>query len=395
MEVASTIVEHFRGPSFAGVIGGGVQISTRSSGWEAPDGAPRPCFSRHDPAPNGIQAAEYIAIVPVLGIELANAVEDHNSEWCAYLSKLVTTAATNPGDVAVLPFSTSREATNGTHLAELLKKFQFLAAGNPEKIGESSESALCRDLTQSLAQFLGGPGERLTVFVSHTKRGSAGEGASVEALIDQTRSIIANTHLSEFFDASDLQPGEDWDRELRLHSSRSALLSIRTDLYASREWCQREVVIAKVAGMPVVTIDAIGKGEERGSFLMDHVPRVPVRRNENEWNQADLVVSLNLLTDECLKRAVWTHQKRLAEANGEFNVAWWAPHAPEPLTLLHWIEEKSEDLASLPAEGIRILHPDPPLGPEERIALQKQAKLSVLGREVDIMTPRLLAARGG
>jgi len=37
------------------------------------------------------------------------------------------------------------------------------------------------------------------------------------------------------------------------------------------------MLIAKRAGMPIVILDAPVLGEERGSFLMDHVPRVPVR----------------------------------------------------------------------------------------------------------------------
>jgi hypothetical protein len=147
--------------------------------------------------------------------------------------------------------------------------------------------------------------------------------------------------------------------------------------------------------MPVVTIDAIGKGEERGSFLMDHVPRVPVRKVGKDWVVPDLVAGLNLLTDECLKRSIWRHQQRLADKEGGFGVSWWAPHAPEPLTLIEWIEANFEALNGTPDEALRILHPDPPLGPEEKNILQKQAKLSVLAREVDIMTPRLLAARGG
>ena len=61
------------------------------------------------------------------------------------------------------------------------------------------------------------------------------------------------------------------------------LLAIRTDLYASRDWCQREMLIAKRAGMPVVIMDALGRGEERGSFLMDHVPRVPLRPSAAGW----------------------------------------------------------------------------------------------------------------
>ena len=210
------------------------------------------------------------------------------------------------------------------------------------------------------------------------------------------REVIRNTRLNEFFDANDLQPGTDWDEKLRKKSGTSALLAVRTDLYSSREWCQREVVIAKTHGMPVIMMDAIGYGEERGSFLMDHVPRIAVRKSEGRWQCKDVYRTLNLLVDECLKCALWIHQSELARERPELDVAWWAPHAPEPLTLSHWIDgyigQHGDNAGD---DSVRILHPDPPLGPEERDVLINYARTTRLGREIDIMTPRQLATRGG
>lgn len=82
------------------------------------------------------------------------------------------------------------------------------------------------------------------------------------------------------------------------------MLALRTDLYSSREWCQREVVIAKTHGMPVIMMDAIGTGEERGSFLMDHMPRIAVRKADGCWQRQDVYRALNLLVDECLRHTM-------------------------------------------------------------------------------------------
>lgn len=127
---------------------------------------------------------------------------------------------------------------------------------------------------------------------------------------------------------------------------------------------------------------------------MDHVPRVAVRKLENCWREQDVCRALNLLVDECLKRALWIRQKELAQDRPELDIAWWAPHAPEPLTLSHWmddyVQQKREDKGE-----IRILHPDPPLGPDELEVLLNYARKTSLGREIDIMTPRQLAMRGG
>ncbi|MHC0055532.1 hypothetical protein [Actibacterium sp. D379-3] len=397
-DFATAIFNHFmQGPTFSGVIGGGVQVSLRSAGWEGPGTAPRPVYDEESPAPNGIRPASFVAVVPLLGTEMAASAENPGSQWHGYVAAIQDMHASASDRIGVFPYLLDAGATNGTALGRILGGFQFIAANDPDRNGEDVHSILCRDLTQGLAQLIS-PDEmdRLTAFISHTKRHSHIEGEDVDALVDLVREVIRNTRLNEFFDANDLQPGTDWDEELRRKSGTSAMLALRTDLYSSREWCQREVVIAKTHGMPVIMMDAIGYGEERGSFLMDHVPRIAVRKSDGRWQRKDVYRALNLLVDECLKRALWMHQRELARERPELDVAWWAPHAPEPLTLSHWIEGYVAQQGDDPNGGdIRILHPDPPLGPEERDVLINYARTTRLGRDIDIMTPRQLATRGG
>jgi hypothetical protein len=100
------------------------------------------------------------------------------------------------------------------------------------------------------------------------------------------------------------------------------------------------------------------------------------------------------LVDECLKRALWNVQKTLGESRLDFGIDWWAPHAPEPITLAQWIMEAKAGGRLFNEENIRILHPDPPLGSDEKAALEQIATLSGHRGHLDIMTPRMLAARG-
>lgn len=397
-DFARVIFEHFmHGATFAGVIGGGIQVSMRSTGWKEPQSAPRAIYASDSHCPNGIRSARFVAVVPILGVEMAAAVENDDNEWHQFITMIRDSQAATPDRFGVFPFLLSGLAASGTKLGNIVGSYQFVATNEPDQGGEDVFSVLCRDLTQGIAQLIS-PDEmdRLTAFISHTKRHSHNEGEDVNTLVELVREVIRTTRLNDFFDASDLQPGEDWDAELRSKCGTSAMLAIRTDLYSSREWCQREVVIAKTHGMPVIMIDAIGFGEERGSFLLDHVPRVAVRKSEGRWQRKDVYRALNLLVDECLKRALWMHQRELARERPELDVAWWAPHAPEPLTLSHWINANAAENQSGKGDGdIRILHPDPPLGPEERDVLINYARSTRLGREIDIMTPRQLATRGG
>lgn len=393
-EVANEFIEHFHGARYTGLIGGAVEVYVRSAGWRSSADAPRPIPVPGREPPNGVPQAEVVAVVPVLGLEMARAVEQKNNPWRAYAEDIVAAQQASPKRVCVFPWIENPAAADGTQLGALFGRFQGIGAVPADWPAEPRCQLLCRDLAQAIAQF--SDDRRLQIFISHTKHPATGEEKPVSVLIDRVRWIIAHSRLHEFFDAHDLEPGRDWDRELRAHAATGALLALRTDLYSSREWCQREVRIAKENGLPVVTLDALSAGEERGSFLMDHVPRVHLAKEGGNRSDADIRRGLGLVVDECLKRALWRRQRRLAEAAG-LDIAWWAPHAPEPTTLVNWLE--SQNLKQLrrrksALSGLRVLHPDPPLGPDEKAVLDKLARLSGL-KPLDIMTPRLLAARGG
>ncbi len=286
----------------------------------------------------------------------------------------------------------SELALDGTHLGELVGTRQQIAA---DKWGETDfDEALCRDLGQGIAQMIDPAHQRLSVFISHTNRLSVTETGDVISLVNLVRSVIAETRLSEFFDASDLQPGEDWAPALIAAAATGALLAVRTDLYSSRTWCQREVVTAKRHGMPVVVLDALSYGEERGSFLMDHVPRSAGRKGSGGFDEVVIRRALNQLVDECLKRALWTAQRQFAKDALTLDIDWWADHAPEPATFADWLENKV-DRASKRTEPIIVLHPDPPLGDDERDVLRQIGRLSGLEGPFEFLTPRGLAVRGG
>jgi len=391
--VAQQVIDHFHGTAFSGLIGGAVEVYVRSEGWTEPFGAPRPlpCV---EPLPNGIPAAQLSAIVPVLGNGLAAAVQSGDGAWHDYLSAIVDARARAPSTVGVFPVRTAPRALDDTQLGKLLGSIQQI--GLPTGLDEDEAARRCRDLAQGVAQLaVGGRGERLTVFVSHTKRAGDHEEAVLAPLIDRVRHVIARTRLAEYFDANDLQPGTDWAAELLENASTSALLAVRSDRYSSREWCQREMATAKQAKMPVVILDVLHHGEARGSFLMDHVPRIPGRHNGTALEDASILRALNQLVDECAKRALWKLQAQLAQGRAELDVAWWAPHAPEPITFARWLNESCR-AGTLPRRGpLRVLHPDPPLGVDEVAALDDIIAVSRFEGKLELLTPRGLAARGG
>ena len=393
--IAQGLVDHFHGTAFSGLIGGAIEVYVRSAGWTAEEDAPRPIpFADHDISRN-LRAAKFVVVVPLVGNELAMAVGTKDSVWQKYLKGILAAREGSPKSVAVFPYLIDQGVLDNTEVGKLFGGIQAIG-GNKIADGETPQLARCRDLTQSIARLVASTENKLTIFISHTKRHSIVEGDSVEKLIALVREVLNGTRLGEFFDASDLQPGEDWDEELRKRAATSAMLVVRTDLYPSREWCQREVSIAKRAGMPVLIMDALGDVEERGSFLMDHVQRVPARFEGNQWKSSDIHRALALLVDECAKRSLWDQQKELAAKESTAKVAWWAPHAPEPITFTHWLKARiASGGFESDVEPIIVLHPDPPLGGEEKKSLDEILEITGIKNPLEVLTPRLLAARGG
>jgi len=391
---ADDLIDHYHGTSFSGLLGGAIEVYVRSEGWRSADDAPRSIRFPTSAAGSGPAPARYAAVVPMMGNHLATAVEDKASPWHQFLETILAAQAAVPTHVGIFPLSLDDGAMHGTELDRLFAKPQRLAAPSAGASPEPLTALRCRDLSQGITQLMLGADSRLTAFISHTMRTGPHE-ENIPALIALVRGIIAETRLQKFIDANDLQPGRDWDKELREKAASSAMLVVRTDLYAMREWCQREILTAKRHGMPIVILDCLGVGEERGSFLMDHVPRIPIRGVGDSWNKDDVRRGLNLLVDECLKRAIWNVQRSISSGRKELEVSWWAPHAPEPVTLAQWMQDSLASRTWKPGDqDLRVLHPDPPLGPEERAALQQLLELTGHAGRLDVMTPRMLAARG-
>lgn len=390
--IADLLLGHFRGTAFSGLIGGAVEAYVRSvAGIADPTDAPRslPCEA---PLPYGLPSPALTAVVLVAGAELASAVEQ-GGPWRTYVETLVSARDASPETVGIFSVRTNDHVLDGTALGDLVGGVLGIAEGTFGT--EAFEDDLCRDLAQGIAQMAAGEPDRVTVFISHTKRRSVVEQPTVASLITLVRDVVANTRLGEFFDAHDLQVNEDWGPALEAAAATGALLAVRTDLYSSRPWCQREVLIAKRNGMPVVILDALTSGEERGSFVMDHVPRTPGRQEGNDWRRHDVVRALGQLVDECLKRVLWRKQRQLAEAHGlPVDIDWWAPHAPEPSTFVAWLAELGNPEEQR-REPVVVLYPDPPLGPDERGVLVQIARVAGLHDDIDFLTPRGLAVRGG
>jgi hypothetical protein len=414
--IAKEVAEHFHGGAYASLLGGALEVYMRCAGWTAEGAAPRPILWPDASVEEavGIEPAEFVAIVPLVGTSLNRAVV-RNPEWTGYFESIQEKAKAGEDHVRVFPVRINGIAAESALSGLLPANVQYAGEQDAHATRREPDNQVrCRDLAQFMAQWIS-PQDRdqLQVFISHTKRLGTPE-EPVATLVNDVREAFNTGRVDAFYDAHDLKPGDNWDEALRRNAATSALVALRTDLYATREWCQREMLLAKTHGMPVVVLDALTAGESRGSFLMDHTPRIPVRRDaDGHFSAAAIRRAINLLADAWLQRALWKRLATQAKRLPQLADYWWAPQAPEPCTLTSWLRAQpgagdlpgdidpsihgSDSAPCIPplpkGSPVQILHPDPPLSQDERRVLQQMVSLAGLGA-LDLTTPRLLAARG-
>ncbi|MFF7286278.1 hypothetical protein [Streptomyces griseorubiginosus] len=390
-DIAEALQARLRGDRFTGMLDGIVDVYERSAGLHGEGSAPRPI-----PLPGtGSPGAEYVVIVPLLGAQWMRAAENSGEPWrdYAYRIRRAWESRGTQSKVGVFPLLMSGTPLTG-ELERLMGGIQrFGEPGGPQP--EDIHDTRLRDLSQAIAQLVRGDDTRLTVFISHTRHGDH----APKGIIDRVRHSVRDTRLAEWIDYHSLMPGSDSLRELVDRAADGIMLAVRTDEYASRHWCQREVLTAKRAGVPVVVLDALSAGDRRGSFLLDHVPQLCVGSAPEDTTERTIRRALNLLVDEYLNRVLWRSRLRTLASHPGLQVDWWAPQPPEPATLTTWLTGWLADARrsghTIADSKPRIVHPGPPLGDDEMQVLDDIAIIGGIRSGLDITTVELLAARGG
>jgi SLOG cluster2/TIR domain len=205
------------------------------------------------------------------------------------------------------------------------------------------------------------PAPIVELFVSHAKRDLPPDPDNLPAgkqrgPVYELLAYLARGPVKAWYDAKDIPPGGRFDDAIHQGVIRSSVLvAVVTDEYASREWCRREVLQAKRAGLPIVVVDALEKGEARSFPYLGNVPTIRWRSpKKSEMPMPRAVTTLAL--HEAL-RYVFTWHSLMSRAEPDDLVL---GTAPELLTI-----------SSLPNGKRYVIYPDPPLGREETEILRE------------------------
>lgn len=103
-----------------------------------------------------------------------------------------------------------------------------------------------------------GKDKALKIFLSHTKADDVGCN-----IAKQIKHFIDNTNLRRFFDTNEIAPNYNFDEEIKNNLNDSTVLTINSDHYSSRYWCQKEIIYAKEKDRPIIELNCLNKCEDR------------------------------------------------------------------------------------------------------------------------------------
>lgn len=305
-----------------------------------------------------------------------NMFEDN--KWETYIQDLVKNKAKN---TRVFPVAFSEYSY---HIdKENLNQIQFIRAkdiiGKDEKEindnrWELIRNRLLHDIARQLLNIAASYDVEKTddapvqLFLSHAKK----DGEDIAKMF--RNHIENNSKLNTFFDTNDIADGHNFEKEIKKHLENSAVIIFNTDEYSNREWCRREVIIAKRFRCPILCVLDIKSGETRSFPYSGNVPTLIWNDNMEEIiNQTLIEFINNTYSKQLLEKTISLH---------DINNSVVLPKAPELFNYIDIEEYKKEK--DFKGEII-VLYPEPPLGAEE-IKL-----LNDIDSEIKFITPVLLS----
>ena len=289
--------------------------------------------SHTPPKSQDLDQAERSFVIPLADTEL-----DVKEEWCSFVADLWEESGRSAHHC--VPIQLTEHAWP---LDERLRGVNFVRAlAEPE---ESRTAFIVRRIVTELCRYLHGdqigeisPEAPTKMFISYTKMDLKDEPKVVKRL---EAYLKADQPIKIWYDSGDIPGGSLFAQKIDEGIEDSSLLCVLTNNYASREWCRKEVLLAKEKQRPIVVIDALTKQEIR-SF--PYLGNLPVLR----WSDKP-EAAIDVLLKETLRHL---HTQAMLEK--------WKQDDEEILTRA----PELVTVTNLPA-GTTVLYPDPPLGTEE------------------------------
>ncbi len=341
--IAERLREQFGGDRFQNLVGGaGVPVLFRNES-EVAHGVPIPV---------PWDDADVVATVVLVDHSLAG-----DAMWMDYLKELANQADAKGLSKRVFPVAME---TGVLRIGLPLQAFRWDTwdgdnAQRQQRLHRELTYQFSRMMRHHIGQELRNGSEKpnraylrkTQIFLSHSQRDGAPVASSIRDWIHH------NTALDSFMDVYDIPPGLSFEAVIDESIAMSVLVAIHTDSYSSREWCRREVILAKRRHLPMVVVDCLHSIDERAFPYLGNVPVIRM----NPCNRDRIERVIGVLLDEVFKDYLW--HCRTAGLRAVDPGVLFLPRSPELFALA--------TLSALGEDGTQnIVYPDPPLGVEEK-----------------------------
>lgn len=218
-------------------------------------------------------------------------------------------------------------------------------------------------LNENFNELSVGNDNAIDLFLSHSKKDSWAVN-----LAKSLKQEIDNSVMRNFFDANDIAPGYRFDDEIIKHISNSTIISIHSDAYSSRYWCQRELLTAKDKARPIVAVDYLNAYEDRRFPYSANIPAIHL----DVKPEVTRVQILSILSAALLETLRYYYNKTLLKAYSDGG--WYGENVlqltrpPEVADLNRLFDYSNGKIESIFAE---VVYPEPPVHTEELAFLTK------------------------
>ena len=196
--------------------------------------------------------------------------------------------------------------------------------------------------------------KKLKIFISHSKKDENKIGQ--HCAIEFRNYIRSKTKLDSFFDANDILDGQDFESQIKNNAidEKSLLVILNSNTYSEREWCQKEVLLAKSKKIPAIAVSILD-GEVKRCF--PYISNIPYIRFNDNWDDVLILILRTALDQYFQAQYLVSLLEEIEEpVRSTFQVL---PFSPEAYSYVY------NELAS------NIIYPEPPLTKDELDVLRK------------------------
>ena len=287
--------------------------------------------------------------------------------WDKYLSEVVALEYSNADKVQIVSVELSKFAFDIGHgLSD--KQFIRLKSFSIQDNWEEFQTRLFDNIIRFIKRT---ELTKLKIFISHSKKDKNKIGQ--KRAIEFRDYIRSKTKLDSFFDASDITDGQDFESQIinNVEEEQSLLVILNSNTYSEREWCQKEVLLAKSKKIPAIAVSLLD-GEVKRSF--PYISNIPFIRFNNNWGDVLLLILRTALDQYYQAQYLESLREEMGESDkSTFQVL---PFSPEAYSYVY------DELSS------NIIYPEPPLTKDELDVLKK-----IAGKEKLFLTPMQLLAQ--